>query len=67
MRERVDRSSQPMRMVQVRGWVEVRLERGMRNFMRAEYGGVTETWNVIQHEVNSNKTTITNILNLARR
>jgi hypothetical protein len=37
--------------VQVRGWMEVRLERGMRNFQRAEYGGVTETWNVIQHEV----------------
>jgi hypothetical protein len=31
--------------------MEVRLERGMRNFQRAEYGGVTETWNVIQHEV----------------
>jgi hypothetical protein len=34
--------------------MEVRLERGMRNFQRAEYGGVTETWNVIQHEVRKN-------------
>jgi hypothetical protein len=37
--------------LQLRGWLEARLERGMRNFHRADYGGVTETWNVIQHEV----------------
>jgi hypothetical protein len=38
-------------LLQLRGWLEARLERGMRNFHRADYGGVTETWNVIQHEV----------------
>ena len=27
------------------------MEAGMGNFMRAGYKGVTETWNVLQHEV----------------
>ena len=27
------------------------MEAAMRNFMRAGYKGVTETWNVLQHEV----------------
>ena len=31
--------------------IEENLEAGMRNFMRSGYKGVTETWNVLQHEV----------------
>ena len=31
--------------------MEESLEAGMRNFMRAGYKGVTETWNILQHEV----------------
>ena len=33
--------------------MEESMEAGMRNFMRAGYKGVTETWNVLQHEVGS--------------
>ena len=31
--------------------LEDSMEAAMRNFMRAGYKGVTETWNVLQHEV----------------
>ena len=31
--------------------MEESMEAGMRNFMRAGYKGVTETWNILQHEV----------------
>ena len=31
--------------------LEESMEAAMRNFMRAGYKGVTETWNVLQHEV----------------
>ena len=31
--------------------MEERLVMGMQNFQKPGYGGVTETWNVIQHEV----------------
>lgn len=31
--------------------MEESLEAGMRNFMRAGYKGVTETWNILQHEL----------------
>jgi len=33
------------------GWLEERLVMGMQNFQKPGYGGVTETWNVIQHEL----------------
>jgi len=35
---------------QLGGLVEENMEAGMGNFMRAGYKGVTETWNVLQHE-----------------
>ena len=31
--------------------IETNMEAGMKNFMRSGYKGVTETWNVLQHEV----------------
>ena len=31
--------------------LEKSMEVAMRNFMKAGYKGVTETWNVLQHEV----------------
>ena len=31
--------------------IEENVEPGMINFMRSGYKGVTETWNVLQHEV----------------
>ena len=37
--------------LQLGGLVEENMEAGMGNFMRAGYKGVTETWNVLQHEV----------------
>ena len=33
-------------------WLEGHLVNGMENFQKPGFGGVTETWNVIQHEVN---------------
>jgi len=35
---------------QLGGLVEENMEAGMGNFMRSGYKGVTETWNVLQHE-----------------
>ena len=29
------------------------MEKGMQNFNKEGYRGVTETWNVVQHEVRS--------------
>ena len=39
--------------IQLTGWLERRLVVGMENFQQPGYGGVTETWNVIQHEVSA--------------
>lgn len=35
----------------VRGTLERHMERGLQNYGRKEYRGVTETWNVVQHEL----------------
>ncbi|XP_023329530.1 CD63 antigen [Eurytemora carolleeae] len=32
-------------------WLEKNLVAGMENFQKTGFGGVTETWNVIQHEL----------------
>ena len=37
--------------IQVRGIIETNMEKGMQNFGEEGYRGVTETWNVVQHEV----------------
>ena len=39
--------------VQVFGYVEDKLVAGMAVFSHPGYRGVTETWNVMQHEVGS--------------
>ena len=39
--------------VQVFGYVESKLVAGMAVFSHPGYRGVTETWNVMQHEVGS--------------
>ena len=36
---------------QVRGTLERHMERGLQNYGRKGFRGVTETWNVVQHEV----------------
>ena len=38
-------------MCQVGTFLEESMEAGMSNFKREGYRGVTETWNVLQHEV----------------
>ncbi len=40
-----------MSIKQVRHIIEVNMEKGMQNYNKAGYRGVTETWNIIQHEV----------------
>ena len=37
--------------IQVRGIIETNMEKGLLNFNKEGYRGVTETWNVVQHEV----------------
>ena len=43
--------------------LESGLGAGMSNFLRGGYRGVTETWNVIQHEVDSVKATVGGLKN----
>ena len=38
-------------LIQVRGIIETNMEKGMQHFGKEGYRGVTETWNVVQHEV----------------
>lgn len=38
-------------LCQVGGWLEGGMEDAMRNFSREGYRGVTDTWDVLQHEV----------------
>ena len=38
-------------LLQVHGIAERNMERGLLNYGKAGYRGVTETWNVVQHEV----------------
>lgn len=37
---------------EVRGIIETNMEKGLLNFNKEGYRGVTETWNVVQHEMN---------------
>lgn len=38
-------------LCQVGDWLEGGMEAAMRNFSREGYRGVTDTWDVLQHEV----------------
>ena len=43
-------------------FIEASMESGMKNFDRQGYKGVTETWNVLQHDVSNVKNFRTEIL-----
>lgn len=36
--------------------IEANMEKGLQNYGKDTYKGVTETWNIVQHEVLSGKT-----------
>ena len=51
-------------LCQVGDWLEGGMEAAMRNFSREGYRGVTDTWDVLQHEVRAGS--ISNISKLSK-
>ena len=41
----------PANFLQVGGIIETNMEKGLQNYGKEGYKGVTETWNIVQHEV----------------
>lgn len=44
-------------LLQVGSIIEKNMEKGLQNYGIEEYKGVTETWNIVQHEVQYDVTT----------
>ena len=44
----------PANFLQVGGIIETNMEKGLQNYGKEGYKGVTETWNIVQHEVRNN-------------
>ena len=44
---------------QVGGIIESNMEKGLQNYGKDGYKGVTETWNIVQHEVDKSGSFIT--------